>query len=451
MIKQRTFRNLALLAVAAASAISAWAGHPIIAPEALAGLGLLGVSGELDLKGQLSQLTDVAKAAQKAVDDMKRAHSDLDGRVNKLQDELKSAGVDATTKAAYQDAVEKAAKTEKEVEKLAAEITELAKKSSNLLGQNQQRKSLGQLAAESEAAKTYKSGSVELCTMKAPLFGKAAITSADASAGVLTQPYRVPGIVMQPDLPLTVRDLFMSVSIATNAVEWVAEKLFTNNAGAQNGEGTAKNESGLTFEKKTSAVETIAHWIPASRQVLADAPQLAGLIDGRLRTGLKLKEDQALLYGDGLNGNLLGIVPQAAAYSAVGIPASPNKLDTLAWAFLQSSKAGYPATFAVLSLDDWTLIQMMKTTDGAYLFGTPTDGAAPRVWGKSVVQSYGFDLGDFLVGSSLAATIYDREDVTVRIAEQHGDFFIKNMVAILCEERLALTVERPQAMVSGSF
>lgn len=450
-MNQRTFRTVSLLAVAAACSLSAWAGYPIVSHEALAGLGMLAMAGELDLKGQLAQLTDVAKAAQKAVDDMKRAHTDLDGRVSKLQDELKTAGVDATTKAAYQDAVNKAAKTEEAVEKLAAEVTELAKKSANLLGQSQQRKSLGQLAAESEAAKTYKSGKVELVTMNAPLFGKAAITSADASAGVLIQPHRVPGIVMQPDLPLTVRDLFMSVSIASNAVEWVAEKVFTNNAGPQANEGAPKPESGLTFEKKTTGVETIAHWIPASRQVLADVPQLAGLIDGRLRTGLKLKEDQALLYGDGLNGNLLGIVPQSTSYSSTGIPASPNRLDTLAWAFLQSSKAGYPATFAVMSLDDWTLIQLMKTTDGAYLFGTPTDGAAPRVWGKSVVQSYGFDLGDFLVGSSLAATIYDREEVTVRVAEQHADFFIKNMIAILCEERLALTVERPQAMVSGSF
>ena len=68
-----------------------------------------------------------------------------------------------------------------------------------------------------------------------------------------------------------------------------------------------------------------------------------------------------------------------------------------------------------------------------------------------MVESFGMDAGDFLAGSSLAATIYDREDVTVRVAEQHGDFFIKNMVAILCEERIGLTVERPAAMVTGTF
>ena len=63
---------------------------------------------------------------------------------------------------------------------------------------------------------------------------------------------------MGPEQPLTVRDLFQAVSIGSNAIEWVQEKLFTNNAASQNGEGTAKAESGLTFEKKTSPVETIA-------------------------------------------------------------------------------------------------------------------------------------------------------------------------------------------------
>ena len=111
----------------------------------------------------------------------------------------------------------------------------------------------------------------------------------------------------------------------------------------------------------------------------------------------------------------------------------------------------YPATFAVMSLEDWAKIQMLKTTDGAYIFGTPTDGAAPRVWGKQVVESHGMAAGEFLAGSGFAATVYDREEVTVRVAEQHADFFVKNMVAILCEERLGFTVERPAALVAGSY
>ena len=219
-------------------------------------------------------------------------------------------------------------KIEKSLDKLNAEVTELAAKAANGIGGGEQKKSLGQLAAESEVCKTYRGGIAELAQMAGPLFGKTAVTSAGNSAGALVQPYRVPGIVMDPDEPLTVRDLFGAVSISSNAIEWVKEKVFTNNAGYQAGEGAAKPESGLTFEKMTTAVATLAHWIPASRQVLADAPQLQGIIDGKLRTGLKLKEDEQLLFGDGLNGNLHGIVPQAVAYSATGIPNGSGRLGS---------------------------------------------------------------------------------------------------------------------------
>ncbi|WP_287919917.1 phage major capsid protein [Comamonas sp.] len=442
----------------------ALAGSPLIPPDAWAALVAAGampmaLTGETsgEMRQMLERVTDTAKAAKETVELVKKAHGDLDGRVARIQDEMKSFGVDAATKAAYQDAVDKVALHEKSLDKLNSEVTELVKKAANMLGGGgDQRKSLGQLAAESEVCKSYRGGKAELVTMNAPLFGKAAVTSDAASAGVLVQPYHA-GIIVGPEQPLTVRDLFQAVSISSNAIEWVQEKLFTNNAGPQNGESTAKRESGLTFEKKTSPIETIAHWIPASRQILSDAPQLRGKIDTVLRFGLKLNEDGQLLYGDGTNGNLLGAVPQATVFSAAGMPAVPQggvaytSIDYLRWAFLQASKALYPATFAVMSLEEWAKIQMLKTTDGAYIFGTPTDGAAPRIWGKSIVESHGMAANEFLAGSGFAATVYDREEVTVRVSEEHAGFFVQNMVAILCEERVGFTVERPGALVAGEF
>ena len=411
-----------------------------------------------DLQKTIEELRDVAKSAQGTVADVRKAHEDLDGRVAKIQEEMKAGMVDATTKAAYQDAVEKVATHEKSLDRLNKEVDELSKKAANLLngGGAQNTKSLGELAAASEVCKSYGGGNAELVTMNAPLFRKENVTNASASAGALLEPYRA-GVFMGPEQPLTIRDLFQVVSISQNAIEYVLEKVFTNSAAPQKKEGEVKAESGITFEKKTSAVETLAHYIPISRQVLADAPQLRSLIDGKLRYGLKLKEEQQLLHGDGTNGSLLGLVPQATAFSAAGMPTvSPGapahtSIDYLRWAFLQVAKAQYPATFAVLSLEEWASIQMAKTNEGAYIFGTPTDGASPRIWGKQVVESHSLTARKFLVGSGFAATVYDREQVTVRVAEQHADYFTRNMIALLCEERLGFVVERPAAIVSGDF
>ena len=50
-----------------------------------------------------------------------------------------------------------------------------------------------------------------------------------------------------------------------------------------------------------------------------------------------------------------------------------------------------------------------------------------------------------------AGYIADREDALVRISEHHDDFFVRNMVAILCEERTALVIERGGAIVKGTL
>ena len=50
-----------------------------------------------------------------------------------------------------------------------------------------------------------------------------------------------------------------------------------------------------------------------------------------------------------------------------------------------------------------------------------------------------------------AMLLWDREDANVEISREHADFFTRNLAAILCEERLAVTVRRPEAFVYGQF
>lgn len=401
----------------------------------------------------LEQVLDAAKTVKGKQEALLVKHTELDGKVQKLHEEIEKGKVDAITQSTYLESVEKVKKLEDDCQK---SFDQLNKTMADLMAKGErgggagQEKTLGQLVAEAGNAKNYSGGSRTLLEISGDA-AKKAMTSDPASGGAFIQPYRRPGAIMAPDQPLTMRDLFPSIPITTNAVEWVLEKLFTNNAAVQAKEGDAKAQSDLTFELKTSPVATIAHWIVASRQVLADVPQLTGIIDTKLRAGLKLKEDEELLYGDGTNGSLLGLVPQATAYASAGIPGTPTPIDHIRWAILQVAKAKYPSTFGVMSLEDWAEIQLTKTTDGAYIFGSPSDGAEPRLWGKRIVESYGMTAGNFLVGSSLAATIWDREQITVRAAEQHGELFVKNMVLLLCEERLGFTVERPAAIVYGQF
>ncbi len=325
-------------------------------------------------------------------------------------------------------------------------------------------KSLGQIVAESEefkAAAASKGSARSMAPVTVGSFHKAAFI-ANATLNndqPLVSRLRLPGIIAPGLRRLTIRDLLPQTPVDTNLIEFAKETLFTNNAGPQGGatsptvtggEGEIKPQSDITFELASTPVITFAHWIAASRQVLSDAKMLQGYIDGRLRYGLQLAEEAALLNGDGTAGTLNGLMNNATAF-AYG-STNQTVLDTLLWAQTQVSLSEFDVTGYVLHPIDWTQILLLKDTQGRYLFTDPHGTEQPRVWGKPVVATQAQTRGQFLAGAfNLGAEIFDREDATVRVAEQHADFFVRNLVAILAEERLAIAVYRSQAFVKGAL
>ncbi len=285
---------------------------------------------------------------------------------------------------------------------------------------------------------------------------KAAVTSDAASAGDLIVPDRVPGIIAPGLRRLTIRDLITWGTTTSNSVEYARELLYTNNAAPVSENPSAgKPESQITFEGDQAPIVTIAHWVPASKQVLADAPMLQSYIDGRLRYGLKFKEELQLLKGTGVGLNINGIFTQASSYANPGVVVqAETRIDRLRLALLQVELTEYWADGIVISPIDWVAIELTKTEENGYLFANPRAQNLPALWGRNVVPTQAMDPGDFLVGAfggGLAVQGWDREDVTVAISEHDRDNFVKNMLTIRCEERVGLTVYRPQAFVKGDF
>ncbi|MGM0927536.1 MAG: phage major capsid protein [Pseudomonadota bacterium] len=280
-----------------------------------------------------------------------------------------------------------------------------------------------------------------------------ALTTADAG-GELIQPERVPGMVAAPNQRLFLRDLLNWGNTASNSVEFVRETGFTNAADVVSENPSAgKPESDITFELASASVATIAHWIHASRQVLSDAGMLQSYIDGRLRYGLKLKEEAQLLKGSGVGLNINGLFTQASAYANPGVSVSDDSMiDRLRIAMLQVQLAEYAADGIVLNPIDWTSIELTKDSQGRYIWANPNAVNGPTLWGMPVVATQSLDQDEFLTGAfQMGAQAWDREDATVTISTEDRDNFIKNMVTVLCEERVALTVYRPEAFVKGDF
>lgn len=261
-------------------------------------------------------------------------------------------------------------------------------------------------------------------------------------------------IITNPNQRLTVRDLLAPGDTESNAVAYLRETGFTNNA-ATVAENTTKPYSEIEFEEVLSGVKTIAHLLKAAKQTLDDLPQLRSFINGRLLNGLKRVEDTQLLFGSGVGNNLHGIYPQATAFANPSTKTMPsNSIDIIRLAMLQVSLADLSATGHVLHEIDWTDIELIKDSNtGGYLFSNPFGTLEARLWGLPVAQTNQAGmLGNFLTGSFAdAAQIFDREDANVVVSTENADDFEKNMISIRAEERLALAVYRPQAFVKGTL
>jgi HK97 family phage major capsid protein len=327
-------------------------------------------------------------------------------------------------------------------------------------------KSVAQLLFESEEYKAYKDAPRSFGS-EARLDVKSLYATKDVYTDLPTgDPTRFGQIFRDALVPLAhrtfrVRSLFPVVRTTANQIEFFRVTGF--GSGASTGpagmvaerDGAAfalKPQSNLSVEGVTALVRTIAHWESAHRNVLADEPQLQGIIENELLYGLQLTEDWQILNGDGTGENLLGILstPGIQTYANTGAGGEAGPIDAIRHAITLAFLANYEATGIVLTPTTWEQFEVAKDNENRYLLfavaGMP--GSEPRLWRLPVVVTPAMPANTGLVGAfGLGATLYDREQATIRVADQHADYFLRNAVVILGEERAALATKRPESFV----
>ncbi|AFJ47149.1 phage major capsid protein [Shimwellia blattae] len=397
---------------------------------------------------------------KKSAEDQPQNISEVSAKLTQVIDQVKNFGEDIRKKMESGETVTQELKQRTDdslntLSELKERLTELEQKSARRAEDAPQgQKTLGQLVVESEAYQGMDSSarkSIRVKLEQKDIMNVPATTGTGGSAtNSLVVADRMPGIIAPPERTLTIRHLLIPGTTASNGIEFVQETGFTNNAATVE-EGAKKPKSDIKFELKNAPVRTIAHHFKASRQILDDAPGLASYIDGRAQYGLRFREELQLLAGDGTGANILGILPQAKEFSPAIPVASATPIDRLRLAVLQAVLAEYPASGFVLNPIDWAGIELTKDNEGRYIIAQPVNGGVSRIWGLPVVETQAMAQNTFLTGAfNMAAQIFDRMEIEVLLSTENEDDFIKNMVTIRAEERLAMAVYRPEAFVTGA-
>ena len=300
---------------------------------------------------------------------------------------------------------------------------------------------------------------------------KALVTGASSTSGgafVVNDRYG-PTIDLVGERELTVYDLVTKGSTTSDTVEYVRVTSKTNNAApvaeattaaAPTAPGTAgalvpaagggyKPESGLDLEVVSTTVKTIAHWLPITKRAASDAGQIRTLIDNFLRYGLNEELEDQMLTGSGSGENFTGILN--SGISTVG--SAGTDIDAIVDAIRTVRVTGRRRPNAlVVHPNDWYSAGFLtaKDSSGKYLISDPAASVDQlnQLWGLRVVVSEGVTENTALVGDFRQAVLWEREGVNVMVSDQHADFFVRNLLAILAEMRAAFGVLDPQAFCS---
>jgi HK97 family phage major capsid protein len=248
----------------------------------------------------------------------------------------------------------------------------------------------------------------------------------------------------------TVADLMLQGQIDRGTVEYYEETTVTNNA-ATVAEGGTKPESALAWTLRTETARKIAHFVPATKESLDDVSFLESAIRGRLAYGVRRIEETQILSGDGNAPNLRGILNRSGIQTqAKGADPTPDAIYKAMQKVRGSAGFGFAEpTALVIHPNDWTDIKLLRTADGIYLWGNPSDEGPDRIWSLMVRQTTGITEGTGLVGAFRPhAEVLRREGITITLSTEHSTYFVENKVAILAESRLALAVYRPSAFAT---
>lgn len=281
--------------------------------------------------------------------------------------------------------------------------------------------------------------------------------------GALVLPQYLPGILGLPQRPLVVRDLFSQDRTDTDTISYAAQTAF-DSAAAPVAQATAtagsglKPQSSIAWVRKTLPVEAIATWMAATRRQLADAGQTRSLIDNQLQLMLRLVEEDQLVNGNGTSPNLRGLLNQTGVQT-LDVSGSPSanallNLDTIrdAKRLVKTGPARADADGVIIHPTDAAIIDERKDEVNRYLGNGPFNMGPNTLWGLPRVESEVIPVGHAIVGAfKVGATVFQREDTTIFASDSHADFFVRNLVAVLAEERLGLAVFFPAAFCYTTF
>jgi len=277
--------------------------------------------------------------------------------------------------------------------------------------------------------------------ISAPAFKAATDTQTSPAGAVDFATTFDKNVVTAARTPLVIRDLFGAETISGSTLVYLVEGAIQG-APAVTAEGAEKPQIHFADPTpKTVSLAKIACHIKESDEYINDFPFLASAINGRLLYELGLVEQNKLVTD--LLGTS-GIQSDTTSWTA-GSDATAIADLILDAAMDVQQGSGFAADAVVINPADFYTLRVGKDGDDRYYGGGYFgEQAIPNLWGIPVCVSTAVAAGTIIVGAfKTCGSVVQNGGTSVEAVNTNEDDFVKNLMTIRAEERLALAVRRP--------
>lgn len=307
-------------------------------------------------------------------------------------------------------------------------------------------KGIGDVFVESkaiEAAKGHRNGSFELEDADAKAFLLESKTVFETGAGWAPQSLRTGRVVLDEQREVEVTDILPVFPTNQAAIVYMEETTFTN-AAAERAEGGAYAESAFALTQRTVTVRSVGTSLPVTDEQLEDVEGVRAYLNQRMGFAVRQRVDTQVIAGDGIAPNLLGTLAvgsiNSQAKSTDNVPDAVYKGADL----VRVTGRAQP-NVVLFHPTDWQPVRLLKTTDGVYIWGSPSEAGPARIWGLPVVLSTAVTQNTAIVGDyARFAGLHVKKGLVVETGYTNDDF-TDGRITVRAGMRLAIVHYRAAA------
>ena len=258
---------------------------------------------------------------------------------------------------------------------------------------------------------------VDLKARLEPLI-KTAFTTA---AGWAPQSIRIGRMVEDAQRPIEVIDIIPGGQTTQAAVVFMEETTFTNNADFR-AENAAYAENAFALTEQSETVRSIGASLPVTDEQMADVAQVRSYLNQRMGFAVRQQLDAMILTASGVAPEWTGV------NSFTGIQTQAKGADPTPDAFYKAlDLVRYTGranpTNIVMHSNDWQPIRLLRTSDGVYIWGNPSDAGPMRMWGLPVLVTTAQTENTGLVGDfAQFCQYFVRQDMAIEMGYVNDDF-----------------------------